>query len=167
LPIKRPMGYGFTSFSTIFYMNPSACHLTIFIYVLPSRLGVPSFVRLPWRNFLPPPFGRGRVAPNNGPTPSFLISNKFIVCICTDNFDNISNSSVLSAWSLNDDVKRILYGSKTKPRPSKVKSQVTFEVESNDRRSVDLESRGTASLLDNMDWQAVDALIASVDDASD
>ena len=87
--------------------------------------------------------------------------------IFEDNFDNISESSVLSAWSLNNDVKRILYGSKTQPRRSKVKPQVTFDLKRHDERSLDLQSGGTASLLDDMDWQAVDALVASLDGASD
>ena len=77
-----------------------------------------------------------------------------------DNFDNVSNSSILSSWSLNDDVKRLLYGNS---RKSKVKGQVTFDLRSH--RSSDVHSRGTASLLDEMDWQAVDALVASLDDA--
>ena len=75
----------------------------------------------------------------------------------------------MSAWSVNEDVKRILYGSNTVSRRSKVKSQVTFDLDrqSYDERSVDAQSRGTASLLDDMDWQAVDALVASLDGTSD
>nr|CAB3261057.1 uncharacterized protein LOC100176591 [Phallusia mammillata] len=89
-----------------------------------------------------------------------------------DPLSDVSLSSVMSTWHVSDDVRRLLYGSSEK----RFKGHVTFDLESNQSlKSLqshvtasriddsDVKSCGTESLLGDVDWNDVDAMISSVD----
>lgn len=89
---------------------------------------------------------------------------------------DVSLSSVMSTWKLSDDVKRLLYGSTERHR----KGHVTFDLQAGSQSSrssaghvnaqpmaddCEVKSCGTESLLGDVDWNDVDAMISGVDRA--
>jgi len=82
----------------------------------------------------------------------------------------------MSEWKLSDDVKRILYGSMESSKRSK--ARVTFDLEYRESMQIDdtepapapdgdsSGSRDTASLIGDVDWNDVDAMLMSVSQES-
>lgn len=86
----------------------------------------------------------------------------FKVLTCADDFEKLSNCSIISDWSLNDDVKRILYGSRAAKKKPK-KSTVTFNFKHQHvDDGFDARSDNTANLINDIDWESIDNLVASI-----
>lgn len=93
---------------------------------------------------------------------------KLLCCILASSFEYPSDTSILSTWKLSDDLQHILYGSVDVTKSKKQsRNRVTFESNEN----VDVEShdsssnisRNTDSLLELVNWNDVDMMVASAE----